>query len=354
MSTDRDTVVVEAAGPGPRRAPGPALGPVPGPVLALVLALVLTGCGSSGTGSTPAAPAPAGPSSAGPSAEPSSAAPESPTGTSTTGPPDDAAPSPAATRLPTDLRGLVWFAGRRARTDELLLFAERSSFAGRRDLLAAARAATVGAPADPDHRTLWRGGAPVSVRLWWDGDEGYYDVGLPDVRSTRRPPGTSMREAHLAIQQVVWTLQSVGGTVAPVRFHVGRRGDPVTDVFGIPATGPGDTYLAADGAGVLSAVDVLAPAEGASVRGRVVVSGLAESFEATVGIRVVAPSGEVVLEDGTSAEQCCGRLWPWRYEIDTTGWSPGTYVVEAATDDPVGIANGSDGPEIDTRTITVG
>ncbi|SED07184.1 Immunoglobulin-like domain of spore germination [Nocardioides exalbidus] len=318
-------------------------------MLGLVLVVVLTGCGSSEKGATQPERPSAGSSSAGSS----SAAPETPTDTSSAVPPDGTAASSAAARLPSDLRGLVWFAGRRARTGELLLAAERSPFAGRRDLLRAARAATVGAPADPDHRSLWGGGAPVAVRLWWDGDEGFYDVRLPDVRSTRRPPGTSMRAAHLAIQQVVWTLQSVGGTVAPVRFHVGPRGEPVTDLLGVPATGPGDTYLAADQSGVLGKVVVLDPPEGASVRGRVVVSGLAESFEATVGIRVVTTGGEVVLEDGTGAEQCCGRLWPWRYELDTTGWEPGTYVVEARTDDPVGIANGSDGPEVDTRTIVV-
>lgn len=346
MSTETKRVV-PAPGPGPRSAPGLAPGPAPG--LALVLALVLTGCGSSGTGSAPSDP---------PGTAPSSPAPTTPTPTPTpttpaTAPPDGATPSPSARRLPSDLRGLVYVAGPRAHTGELLLFAEGSPYSGRRDLLAAARAATVGDPADPDHRSLWPGSAPVSVRLLWDGDEGYYDVELPDDRSIRRPPGTPMREAHLAIQQVVWTLQSVGGTIAPVRFHVGRRGEAVTDVLGVPATGPNDTYPAADGAGVLSQVDVLAPTEGASVRGRVVVSGLASSFEATVVVRVVAANGEVVLEDGTSAEQCCGRLWPWRYELDTTGWAPGSYVVEARTDDPVGLAAGSDGPEVDTRTVVV-
>ncbi|GAA1929724.1 Gmad2 immunoglobulin-like domain-containing protein [Nocardioides hwasunensis] len=300
--------------------------------------VVLGGCIPSGPVST--SPPASDPSSTPTSAPPSAA------------PRDDAA-APAQSPPPPGTRGLVYVAGPRARTGELLLFAEQTSFAGRKDLLAAARAATSGAPADPDHTSLWRTGAPVAVRLWWDGDEGYYDVRLPDVRSTERPAGTTMREAHLAIQQVVWTLQSVGGIAAPVRFHVGRRGDPVTDLLGVPATGPGATYLAADHGGVLSRVDILAPAEGARVQGEVALSGLAESFEGTVAIRAFDESGRRVHDDSATAEQCCGRLWPWRHVLDTSGWEPGTYVVQALTDDPVGIDNGSDGPEIDTRTIVV-
>lgn len=145
-----------------------------------------------------------------------------------------------------------------------------------------------------------------------------------------------MREAHLAIQQVVWTLGSVGRTPAPVRFSVGRRDGAVTDLLGVPATGPAATYLAADYRGVLSSMNTLAPADGATVASRV----------ATVG-------GGLVVDDSTQAEQCCGRLFPWTYSLDTSEWPAGVYTVLALTDDPVRIAQGSDGPQIDTKVITV-
>ncbi|MBL0748040.1 Gmad2 immunoglobulin-like domain-containing protein [Nocardioides baculatus] len=304
----------------------------------LVLTALLGGCGGD-------PPAPATAPRAATSGGPTSAVPP------TT--PTAASDMPAARPSSGLPRGLVFFGGGRARTGEWQLFAEPTDLRGRDDLLAAVRTVMAGAPDDPDRSTLWNGDVVEQVALRWDGDEGYYDVRLVDAAATRRPPGTSMREAHLAIQQVVWTLGSVGRVEAPVRFTAGRSPEPVTDLLGIPATGPDDTYPAADRSGVLSSMHVLTPAEGTVVSGVVDVSGLAESFEATVGIRVVDASGKTVLDDATSTEQCCGRLWPWRYELDTSGWAPGTYVVEARTDDPVGIAQGSDGPEIDTRTIRV-
>lgn len=250
-------------------------------------------------------------------------------------------------------RGLVYYAGRRARSGEWFLFAEQTDLRGRSELLAAVRAAVAGPPVDPGYTSLWRGDVVDQVRLLWDGDEGYYSVRLRGEGATERPPGMTMREAHLAIQQVVWTLGSVGRVPAPVRFHVGRSHGAVTDLLGVPATGPADTYLAADHRGVLSSMNVLAPVDGAAVDGVVEVSGLAESFEATVGIRVVDVNGELVVNDSTQAEQCCGRLFPWTYSLDTSDWPPGVYTVSALTDDPVGIGQGSDGPEIDTKTITI-
>lgn len=65
------------------------------------------------------------------------------------------------------------------------------------------------------------------------------------------------------------------------------------------------------------------------------------------------PGGRRVVEDSTQAEECCGRLFPWTYDLSTTGRAPGAYTLEIRTDDPVGIAHGSDGPEIDTKTLTI-
>jgi hypothetical protein len=274
-------------------------------------------------------------------AAPSAAAPSGPAASS--GPASADAPPPA-----TSDDGLVFYVGERARTGELRLYARPAPEGG---LLAAVRAATAVTPDDADLRTLWRGDAIDGVGFDGTGDDARFTVRLVDDSATTRPPGMTPREAELAVQQVVWTLQSTG-TKAPVAFQVDGATEPTT-LLGVPATGPQGTYVAADPEHVLNHVAVLAPAEGARVSGTLRLAGVAESFEATVGIRVVSASGEVVHDSSASAEECCGRLWPWTYALDTAGWAPGTYVVQASTDDPIGIAQGSDGPEIDTRTIVV-
>ncbi len=302
-------------------------------VVAVVLVLVLRGGAETPT-EAPAATSPT-------SAVPSKPVPSKPV-------PSKAVPTPRPKTA------LVYYAGRRARTGELLLFAEPAADRTRAGgLLDAVRAATAGTPLDPDYTSLWRGITVDKVRLLWDGDEGYYSVRLVAGAPTGRPAGMSMREAHLAIQQVVWTLHSVGTVEAPVAFNVGGDTEHVTDLLGVPATGPYDTYLAADHGGVLSRINILAPEDGATVEGEVEVSGLAESFEATVSVRVLGPRGQVVVDDATQAEECCGRLFPWSYTLDTTEWPPGTYTLSFGTDDPVGTAQGSDGPEIDTKTVRI-
>ena len=317
-------------------------------VVGLVLAAVVGGCDGdprpdpTSPATLPAAPSPSTDTPSEPAPDPVS----EPSAVASPGTSREAAEQPA--------RGLVYWAAPRARTGELQLRAEVLADRGtdRAALLAAVRTATSGTPADPDYATLWPEAVVEKVRLWWDGDEGYFAVHLARGTPTRRPRGMSMREAHLAIQQVVWTLQSVRGVDAPVSFRVGAAGEHVTDLFGIPATGPADTYPAADHSGVLARVNILR-IEGPTPDGTVVVGGLAESFEATVALVVRAPDASVVVRDSATADQCCGRLGPWRYALDTSRWPPGDYVIEASTDDPVGIRAGSDGPEVDAKTLTI-
>lgn len=318
------------------------LAPAVVPVLAVVV-LAVAGCGSTPSDPPDAARATTSPAGS-PSQTPSETPSETPSTTRTEPPATGPAPAP----------GLVYFAGARARTGRLLLFPERAPSDGGDRLLAAVRAATAGTPDDPDHRTLWGGDVVEAVSFDGVGDAGQFSVRLVDDGASTALPGMTPREAELAVQQVVWTLQSVGRTRAPVAFHVGGSDEPLTSLLGVPATGPDGAYVAEDGEDVLNHVAVLTPSDGATVTGTVVLQGVAESFEATVAIRATSADGEVVHDWSTSAEQCCGRLWPWRSVLDTTGWAPGTYVVEARTDDAVGIANGSDGPEVDTRTIVVG
>lgn len=318
-------------------------------VVCVAVASAVLGC-SADTGPTPGAMSDASPT-------PTSATPTpEPTRTETTKPRRKRTRDTLAPATP----GVAYYAGRRAGTGELLLFAEQipDTGTGNAALLEAFRTATTRTPLDPDYASLWRDLPAFAVKsftakLFWDGDEGFYSVRLAAGTPTHRPRGMSMREAHLAIQQVVWTLHSMGGVQAPVRFSVRGGAETVTDLLGVPATGPYDAYLAADYAGVLNAVNILTVENTASTDGTIAVSGLAESFEGTVGVQVLGPTGEVVVNDSAQTRGCCDRLFPWSYTLDASDWPAGAYTLMAFTDDPVGIAQGSDGPEIDTKTITV-
>jgi hypothetical protein len=103
----------------------------------------------------------------------------------------------------------------------------------------------------------------------------------------------------------------------------------------------------------LSPVTITEPAmhrDGATARvGEVVLRGEATVFEATVGIRVHGPDGDLVVEDFTTAtEGAPGRgTWDYRVTLD----EPGAYTVEASEDDP----SGGEGrpPFVTTRVIDV-
>ena len=207
----------------------------------------------------------------------------------------------------------------------------------------------------PGLPSAWGGDPAVEkVKLWWDGDEGYY-VGPPRDEATPRDgrPGCRCgRRTSPSSRSSGPCARSAGSTPPSCSGRSPRQ--PVTDLLGIPATGPSDTYLAADYSGVLSKMNILAPADGATLDGGGRVSGLAESFEGTVGIR--RPRSRRLgraprLHHGrrsAAAGSCPGA----------TSWTPsglarpGDYAHRASTDDPVGIARAATAPEIDTKTIT--
>jgi hypothetical protein len=103
----------------------------------------------------------------------------------------------------------------------------------------------------------------------------------------------------------------------------------------------------------LSPITITEPAmarDGATARaGEVVLRGEATVFEATVGIRVRGPDGDLVVEDFTTASEGAPGRGTWDYRV-TLG-EPGAYTVEVSEDDP------SDGegrpPFVTTRVIDV-
>ena len=72
-------------------------------------------------------------------------------------------------------------------------------------------------------------------------------------------------------------------------------------------------------------------AEGETVRDRFVVSGIANSFEATVPWEVRQGS-RVVAKGFATADGWMDKLYPWETTISTTSLEPGYYTFVARTD----------------------
>lgn len=217
-------------------------------------------------------------------------------------------------------------------------------------LTGAMEALLSGDPDDPDYRTLVPDGS-LEPHAGFDGTgaDGSFAVHLTDATWTERPAGMSQREATLAVQQVVYTLQHASGpdrpTRASVTFYLDTR--PVS-FLGVPSD-----VAAARELDVRGLVNVYAPVEGDTVSGTFTAVGGASSFEATVPWQVRDAQGRVVTEGFSTAEGWIGRLHPWTAEVDVSRLAPGEYTFVAMTDDPSGGAEGF-GPTEDTRTITVG
>jgi hypothetical protein len=197
---------------------------------------------------------------------------------------------------------------------------------------------------DPDYSTLLSGGALRMTSY----DEAAL-VALPDDSWAQRPSGMSAKDAKLAVQQIVYTLQGALQQRLPLQFYVG---DEPVDIFGIPTPTKTQGYTAADELDVLAFVNVTTPEQGQSVSGTFTASGVASSFEGTVPWEVRDEAGAKVLDGFAQAEGWMDKLYPWQSEVDVSTLAPGTYTFVAMTDDPSG-GEGS-GPTEDTKTITVG
>ena len=207
----------------------------------------------------------------------------------------------------------------------------------------AVRLAVSGQALDPDYRTGWPAGSEVSF-VFVDGGTIIIDVTGP-VRE--RPAGMSEEEASLAVQQVVYTAQAVveRGRL-PVQFYIDNSS--TDQVLGVPVSEP---LMNSPENDVLALVSVSSLSEGETVGDRFVVSGIANSFEATVPWEVRQGS-RVVARGFATADGWMDKLYPWTTQVDVSKLAPGTYTFAAMTDDPSGGAEGA-GPTEDTKTIVV-
>jgi hypothetical protein len=194
---------------------------------------------------------------------------------------------------------------------------------------------------DPDYGTLLTGG---QFRVSSSGPDIVIDLPSGDVVDL--PGDMSKADAKLAIQQIVYTVQGVLQSRAPVSFAL--DGD-LSPVYGIQA--PAGGFKAAAQNNVLALVNVTQPEQNSEPGATFFASGVANSFEATVPWEVRDESGTKVLEGFATADGWGDHLYPWKSEVDASGLAPGTYTFVAMTDDPSDGEGG--GPTEDTKTFTL-
>jgi hypothetical protein len=250
-------------------------------------------------------------------------------------------PTTEPTTEPSDTAVPVYFAGD-GPSGRPVLFREFHRVAGDPLLEAARLVAGGGQPDDPDYRTLWPQVEIASVSA----SDGVLLVEVPSDAFTERPDGMSRRDAKLAMQQLVYTLQGVQQERVPVLV---QRDGSDARLFGLPTDVP---YEAASALRTLNLVSITSPAEGDTVTGDTVrVTGVANSFEASGPCRLLAGGQELALEAYQAEGWMEDRLFPFEVEIPVDG-TTGEVVVRCETDDPSGGAEGP-GPAVDTKTITV-
>lgn len=206
----------------------------------------------------------------------------------------------------------------------------------------AVRLAVTGQPLDPDYRSLWPSGSGVEGIGVSPDDIAVYLTG--DVRD--RPAGMTQDEAELALQQVVYTAQgAVGQGRLAVNFAV--NGKQADRILGVPAS----HLRNAPENETLALVSISSLSEGETVNDKFVVSGIANSFEATVPWEV-RKGDKVVAKGFATADGWMDKLYPWTTQVNVSKLAPGTYTFAALTDDPSGGSEGA-GPTEDTKTIVV-
>jgi hypothetical protein len=250
-------------------------------------------------------------------------------------PPSETPAEPGSTAVP------VYFVGD-GPGGEPRLFREFHRVTGD-PLTEAARLVVSGDALDPDYRTLWPQVDIASVQA----TDGVLLVDIPSDAFTERPDGMSRRQAKLALQQLVYTLQGVQQERIPV---VVERSETEPALFGLSTE---TEFTASSALRTLNLVNITSPAEGDTVTGdTLTVTGVANSFEASGPCRLLAGGEEVAIEPYQTEGWMEDRLFPFEVELPLADAGTGEVVVQCETDDPSGGAEGN-GPSIDTKTIEV-
>ena len=255
--------------------------------------------------------------------------------------PPESSSTPTASATTNKVAVPVYFVGETPGGPRL--FREFRQVEGDNPLAEAVALMTAGDALDPDYFTLYPDGGFE--------DAGFSEAGqvlvarVADDSWAERPAGMSAREARLAVQQLVYTMQGVQGQRLPVIIQDSKG---PTSLFGFDSA---EGLKAAKQIDVLALVNVTTPEEGSTVADTFTASGVASSFEATVPWEIRDSSGAAVAEGFATAEGWMGKLFPWETEVDVSGLEPGVYTFAAMTDDP---SDGEGpGPTEDTKAIVV-
>jgi hypothetical protein len=171
-------------------------------------------------------------------------------------------------------------------------------------------------PTDPDYSSLWASGSVDSVTQ----QSGLITVDLSaDAAPVGNPP--TARVYHVALQQIVYTVQQALDSHDPVRIMI--SGSPPEG-----ATVP----LQADPARVIEGAIVIdTPSQDATVQSPVKVEGDASVFEATVSWQILQ-DGQVV-QEGYTTTSSGQEFSPYSFVV---ALDPGSYtlrVYEASAED---------------------
>lgn len=170
------------------------------------------------------------------------------------------------------------------------------------------------APLDPDYTNLWGNGSAIAS-VTRDGDLATIDFSAVHLN-------VGAAGEMLAIDQILWTLTANDSTIARIKLLL--NGQAIESLAGhVDATG---TFAREDGYEVLSAVNILHPAQGSREAGDILVSGLACTFEANVAWQLWS-KGHKVDSGSTLAAEACPATAPWEVELGLL--DAGTYVFKA-------------------------
>lgn len=306
---------------------------------AVITAVVVVGNTSSTRGEDP-----------GPAGSPSQSVTDGASETPSTTPPDTASPPPSSPQ-PTQTRPAPPPAGATVPVYYLgdtpfgpRLYREFQPATSSDRLTDSVAAAVAGDPLDPDYRSGWPNGTSFASASY-DGDLITVDLN-GDLHD--RPDGMTVAEADMAIEQLIFTAQAaVQKGRVPVQLLLG--GSRTDQVLGQPASEPLANGPVLE---TLSLVSLTTPGEGStySTGGRIELTGVANSFEANVGVRLQRVGGTEVIDTYATADGWMDeKLFPFTGEVSLAGVPPGRYLLIASTDDP----SGEGRFYTDTRTILV-
>ena len=256
-------------------------------------------------------------------------------------PSDESSPSESGGGTPEMVAVPVYFVGQTPVGPRL--FREFRNVEADNPLEEATALMVAGDALDPDYESAFPDGGFES--LSYSEGAGAIVVQVKDDGWQTPGSGMSKRDAKLAVQQLVYTVQGIQQERLPVLVQLGS--DPVP-LFGIDTS---NGLEAAPPNDVLALVNITEPSEDSLVSGTFTASGVANSFEATVPWEIRDAGGTKVLDGFATAEGWGDKLYPWEAQVDVSTLAPDTYTFVAMTDDP---SDGEGaGPTEDTKAFTV-